>query len=274
MLDFFSIIAVPLTLLRTSLRIGVVAGLTVMAVQQVQQNDETGTAVHTTPTAEHISVLESTALLRAHNQLLTDEEVGREAMGELYASTTNPDLQNTIAELLVTTDTKHWPTGYRGEFLRSVAPAAIKAARKHKLPPSITMAQAVLESGWGQSKLAKQHHNLFGVKAASGSPAVTMGTTEFLAGQATRVQARFRTFNNWDESIDQHAAMLDSNRHYASARQKWSQPSAYLRALAPIYATDPNYVVLISSIVKRYDLGRWDNLVIEACARDRARMAT
>ncbi len=61
-------------------------------------------------------------------------------------------------------DEAGWPDGHTGEFLAAIAPSAFDAGLRYCVPPSVTMAQAALESGWGRSQLASRHHNLFGVK--------------------------------------------------------------------------------------------------------------
>jgi flagellum-specific peptidoglycan hydrolase FlgJ len=160
-----------------------------------------------------------------------------------------------------------WPDDHRRTFLISIAPHALTSAVDHCVPPSITLAQAILESGWGRSGLAKAHHNLFGMKSGASSNGVRLKTREVTNGIATHQQARFRTYEGWHQSITDHGSLLSNDPRYAKARTNWEHWPLFLKTLAPVYATDPQYIEHISSLVEDYHLDKWDELVTRAAQR-------
>ena len=161
----------------------------------------------------------------------------------------------------------HWPDDHRRAFLSAVAPHALESAVENCVPPSVTLAQAILESGWGRSKLAKRHNNLFGMKSGARRGGVNLLTREVMAGESTKKKARFRTYDEWDESIAEHGRLLAKDPRYAQAREKWEHWPLFLETLAPIYATDPKYITQISSLVDDYQLDQWDTLVSQVAQR-------
>ena len=172
------------------------------------------------------------------------------------------------AEELIATIEDRWPDDHRRTFLSQIAPTALQSAVEHCVPPSVTLAQAIQESGWGRSGLAKNHGNLFGVKASSGG--VVMPTTEVEHGKKQKVRARFASFEAWDESVAHHNALLAEDPRYASAREDWESWPQFLEALGPVYATDPRYVARVTRLVADYELDQWDALVRRAARKQSA----
>lgn len=173
--------------------------------------------------------------------------------------------------LLLARDPEGLPSGHRGRFLATVLPSVLDSARRHELPPSVALAQAIHESGWGRSKLATDHRNLFGIKAGRSRGGVLMPTTEHRDGAETPVRSRFRSFPALGDSIEHHAQLLGTDRRYAAARAESDDWRAFLEQIAPRYATDPRYAQRVGAIVERYRLDRWDGLVRDAVDQDRAR---
>lgn len=179
----------------------------------------------------------------------------------LFRDALSQDVLVGAAKLLVEASTADWPKGDRGGFLRALAPLALVAGRTTGIPPSITLAQAILESGWGRSSLAREDNNLFGVKTgASTSGSVAALTRE---GRGRITTARFRTYADWRESLLDHNQLLASDRRYAKARLHLDDWRAFLVAMAPTYATSRTYVPMVSGLVESYGLDRWDALVHE-----------
>ncbi len=210
-------------------------------------------------------------------QLLADahaaDEEGEVEEAELsYASVfiyaQDSDLRRAARTGLVSIAARQWPAGFRSRFLESLGPAVLGAARAHHVPPSVTLAQAILESGWGRSQLTRDYHNLFGVKAGASSQAVPMASREHRRGRLRRTRESFRVYESRTESIWDHAALLGSDRRYARARSEWTDWRAFLEAIAPKYASSPTYVDAVSEIVELYALDRWDALVVEAVEAD------
>jgi flagellum-specific peptidoglycan hydrolase FlgJ len=161
------------------------------------------------------------------------------------------------AEMLVARGTDTWPDDRRELFLLAVAPLAVSSAAEHCLPPSVTIAQAILESGWGTSQKARELRNLFGRKAEEGE-GVRSTTWEVVNGRTVDTVAHFRSYDTWAESLADHDAHLASDPLYARARASRHDADAFARALAPIYATDPGYAKRLGSLIDTYDLDAFD----------------
>jgi flagellar rod assembly protein/muramidase FlgJ len=142
------------------------------------------------------------------------------------------------------------------EFIMRLTTAAVASSKATGVPTSITIAQAALESGWGESALAKTGNNLFGIKADSlwRGQTLTMNTKEFIKGQWVVVPALWRKYPSWQASIDDHAAFLKRNPRYKACFACASAP-AFARALAQAgYATDPAYADKVIDVMKQHNL--------------------
>ncbi len=188
----------------------------------------------------------------------------------VYVSAQDEQLRQRALLFLLARQIEELPTGAQGAFLTAILPQVLSSARRHQLPPSVTLAQAVHESGWGRSRLAREHHNLFGVKAGATQKAVSMATHEHQDGELQHARSRFRAFGTAGESIEHHAALLARDRRYAQARAHWNDWRSFLAQLAPTYATDPAYADRIANLVERYDLDRWDSLIQAGSIHDNA----
>lgn len=153
------------------------------------------------------------------------------------------------------------------EFISKVSPEAIVTYKKDKVFPSITIAQSILESGWGKTKLSTKANNLFGIKADSGwdGPYVTMETTEYTpTGQKIEIEANFRAYSDWQGSIDDHGEFLVVNSTYRehgvfTAKDYIEQAYALKNAG---YATDPNYAVSLIELINKYGLSKYDQMAV------------
>lgn len=150
--------------------------------------------------------------------------------------------------------------------LPSDLPRAVRAARavrtRYGVPVSVTLGQAMLESGSNLgSGLAREHRNYFGVKCGSGSPyqtgCVRLGTTECLP-RCSPVVDGFRAYRSPEASFLDYGRLLNGNR-YAAAHRHESDPDAFVRAVAAAgYATAPDYAGRVIRVIDREDLRRWD----------------
>jgi flagellum-specific peptidoglycan hydrolase FlgJ len=143
-------------------------------------------------------------------------------------------------------------------FLSSVIPGAIAAQQRYGVPAAVTIAQAIDESNWGTSELAAAQHNLFGIKGTG--PAGTAGypTREYEAGQWITVNAYFASYRNIAESISDHAQLLATSGYYTRAMADRNVPDAFANDLTGVYATNPDYGANLISLMKLYDLYRYD----------------
>ena len=147
------------------------------------------------------------------------------------------------------------------QFLKELIPQAQKAQKQTGIAASAMMAQAILESDWGRSGLAQRAHNLFGIKADSSwrGPTVDYHTYEYEAGVKVRVMAKWRSYSDWESSIEDHAKFLEDNPRYAPALAVKDQPEAFCHQLQACgYATDPNYAALLISIIHGRNLTQYD----------------
>ncbi|MBF2589203.1 GW domain-containing glycosaminoglycan-binding protein [Listeria marthii] len=139
-------------------------------------------------------------------------------------------------------------------FIDEILPAAQDGYRDGKLLTSVTLAQAILESNWGESGLSQNSNNLFGIKGTYNGNSVSMGTME-ASGSTT---ANFRVYPSWKESIEDHTALITENSRYQGAVGE----TDYRKALQAIkdggYATDPDYVSKLVAIIERYNLDQYD----------------
>lgn len=147
------------------------------------------------------------------------------------------------------------------KFVEKIAPIAQDEQQKYHIFASITIAQAALESNWGQSELATQYYNLFGVKSDTGG---LMTTKEYVNGQWIVVRARFAIYQSWRESIEQHTALfVDGTSWDSSHYQAVLSADNYVEAAQALqqrgYATDPNYAQKLISLIKTYNLDKYDN---------------
>lgn len=127
------------------------------------------------------------------------------------------------------------------EFLREAIAAARQASCASGLPWEITVAQAALESNWGQSLLARDAHNYFGIKAHGHHDRVSYPTFEVVNGRTVKVHAEFACYASMQECFADRDALISSLVCYAEARAQKEDPEAFARALAKHWATDPKY---------------------------------
>lgn len=144
-------------------------------------------------------------------------------------------------------------------FLREVLPHALTVHRQSGIPASVMLAQAALESGYGQSQLAQQGKNLFGVKAGASwkGPTLSLPTLEYVNGAPVKVQARWRKYSDYAESF-RDLARVYYNGRYDEALAYRRQPAEFITRAGRVYATDPLYASKVLSIISRYDLSRYD----------------
>ena len=145
-------------------------------------------------------------------------------------------------------------------FIVSVAQGAINGWTKYGVLPSVTVAQAILESGWGQSALSTQAHNLFGIKGSYNGQYVTMQTREVYNGQSYYIYDNFRKYANNSESVEDHGNFLYSNSRYANLLGDQSYASVARKLQADGYATDPSYASSLIKLVEMYNLTQLDNI--------------
>lgn len=125
---------------------------------------------------------------------------------------------------------------------------------------SITIAQAILESGWGCSDI---QNNLFGIKCSGYATCINTGTHEYVNGQYISVNDSFRTYNNIAESISDHSKFLLDNVRYTQhgvfSAKNYREQAYALKAAG--YATSETYAQSLINIIETYNLNKWDTTV-------------
>lgn len=146
-------------------------------------------------------------------------------------------------------------------FIQAVGEAARKDMEKSGVLASLTIAQAILESGWGTSELAQNANALFGIKADGRWSGKTYSkeTQECYDGvNYTTVTALFRAYSSWDESITDHSAFLLTGNRYAAVIGEKDYKTACYAIKAAGYATAPDYAEKLISLIESYGLTAYD----------------
>ena len=149
-------------------------------------------------------------------------------------------------------------------FLSAIKQGAMDGAKEGILP-SITAAQAILESGWGSSELAKApNNNLFGIKDSEDwhGEIVTVPTQEYLNSDYITVNAAFRKYASWNDSVVDHAKFFTSTEWRKDNYRKVVNETDYRIAAQELknagYATDPTYPGKLIRLIEAYKLYEWD----------------
>ncbi len=145
-------------------------------------------------------------------------------------------------------------------FIQSVAPGAINGWKEYGVLPSVTVAQAILESGWGSSTLSTQAHNLFGIKGSYHGQYVNMPTREVYNGQSVYINDNFRKYDNNSESVEDHGNFLYVNSRYRNLLGDRNYVSVANKLRQDGHATDPSYANLLIELVQEYNLTQLDTV--------------
>lgn len=144
------------------------------------------------------------------------------------------------------------------EFLNAIKAGAIETWRKYRVLPSVTAAQAILESGWGKSQLAQSGHNLFGIKGSYNGQSVYFKTNEWNGSQYITVTAAFRKYPSWAASLEDHGAFLVENSRYANLLGLTDYRRVATLMQQDGYATSPTYASSLINLIQQYGLQAWD----------------
>ena len=145
-------------------------------------------------------------------------------------------------------------------FFETYKDFAIDSMVKTKVPASVTLAQAALESNWGNSAPG---NNFFGVKGTGPAGSQMLMTWEVFKGKKQRMKAPFRKYFTPLESFIDHAKVISTGKYLKHAMEHTESAEAFMTALqggTAKYATDPDYKKKILSIIKEHNLEQYDAL--------------
>lgn len=145
----------------------------------------------------------------------------------------------------------------QSEFIDKVKDGAITSYLSVGVLPSVTIAQSILESGWGSSTLSTKANNLFGIKGEYDGESVEMPTQEFTNGAYHTITAKFRKYPSFKESIEDHGEFLSAQR-YQNLRWKINYKEVTADLHTDGYATAPDYANKLNTIIENYSLTKYD----------------
>ena len=131
---------------------------------------------------------------------------------------------------------------------------AVQSGLEYGVPPSLSIAQAILETGWGKHVPG---NNYFGMKGTGPAGTQNLATDEVVNGDTIHIKAKFRVYDSPRQSFDDHNRLLIESDHYKAAMAA-SDSVAMGHALTGIYATDPAYGQKLEWIIRRYRLTKFD----------------
>ncbi|WP_237387181.1 flagellar assembly peptidoglycan hydrolase FlgJ [Xenorhabdus sp. Sc-CR9] len=142
-------------------------------------------------------------------------------------------------------------------FVSMLSLPAQLASQQSGIPHLLIIAQAALESGWGQREIltaeGKPSHNLFGIKAGKHwKGAVTnIMTTEYIDGEPKKMQDSFRVYGSYVEAITDYVKLLTENPRYTKVVQSTTAEQGAYSLQDAGYATDPGYAKKLVSLIQQ-----------------------
>ncbi|ANZ61374.1 N-acetylmuramidase [Secundilactobacillus paracollinoides] len=142
-------------------------------------------------------------------------------------------------------------------FIKQMATPAVKAYHEtHQVLPSIVIAQAILESNWGQSQLYKEAKNPFGMKGSYNGQTQLFPTKEYENGKEVTIKDYFRVYPNLKAAILDHDLVV---YHQFITTRTTNYATAAKELQTNGYATDPSYAKKLINMIESYRLARFDS---------------
>ena len=153
----------------------------------------------------------------------------------------------------------------KSEFIPTIAPLVQSENKKRGYPlfSSVVIAQAICESGWGQSKIMMKANAIFGIKATSDwkGKVYNANTQECYDGVSyTNITACFRAYNSLAESISDYFDLITKLERYRKATVAETPLECITAIKNGGYATSPTYINTIMSIINSNNLTQYDNV--------------
>lgn len=148
---------------------------------------------------------------------------------------------------------QNWAT--EDQYIQRFAKYAVEEMEKYKIPASITLAQGLLETGGGQSRLAQEGKNHFGIKCKEDWTGKTMKHTDDAPNEC------FRVYDDPRQSYEDHSIFLSTRKYYSNLfRLDMKDYRAWAHGLKKAgYATNPRYASILITKIEKYKLYEYDN---------------
>src|SRR5436305_1733918 len=150
------------------------------------------------------------------------------------------------------------------QFVAAAVAPAQQGQREFRVPASVTIAQAILESGWGKSGLTSNDRNFFGIKCFNGvTGPIANGCHTYATAECEPVclptTASFRTYASATDSFRDHGRFLTTNSRYRPAFAYTTDANRFIYEVWKAgYATSPTYATTVIALMTRYNLYQYD----------------
>lgn len=156
----------------------------------------------------------------------------------------------------------------QSKFIMKIGSMAQKDMAQNNVLASLTIAQAILESNWGESGLTKAANNLFGIKGKYKNQGHISKTFEFYNGKRVEIDAEFRKYPSWQESLNDHSEFIKSVKDGKRSRyakvigeKDYKKACKYIQEAG--YATAPTYADVLIKLIEDFNLNEFDKIVPE-----------
>ncbi len=148
-------------------------------------------------------------------------------------------------------------------FIDKISAYAKVLQSEYGVLPSISIAQAILESNWGNSELSEKYNNFYGIKGSEEANTVLMNTKEFVDEEWIEINGRFRIYESWQDSMNAHTKLFVEGttwnpQQYAAVLAADNYRDAAFALQASGYATDPTYPEKLIELIQQYKLDQFD----------------
>lgn len=144
-------------------------------------------------------------------------------------------------------------------YIEKYKDIAMREMQEYKIPASVTLAQGLLESGYGNSELVKKSNNHFGIKCHKDWKGGRTYHDDDEKGEC------FRVYKTPEESYRDHSKFLSNGQRYAFLFDlKITDYKGWAKGLKKAgYATLPSYANVLINLIEKYDLTQYDDMVVK-----------
>ncbi|OON40689.1 flagellar rod assembly protein/muramidase FlgJ [Izhakiella australiensis] len=182
------------------------------------------------------------------------------ALDKSFINTLSPVMMEQMVRRAVPRMPAPNPTmsGDSAEFIAQLAQPAQMASRESGIPHHLILAQAALESGWGQRQILTQDgrpsYNIFGIKANASWQGKTTDvmTTEYENGVAHKVKQKFRVYDSYFDALNDYVKLLSNNPRYAAVTTASTAEQGAHALQKAGYATDPHYAQKLVGMIQQF----------------------